>query len=97
MLDVPPERDDVLSDDVELSCALRFAEAIEDRQSSIPKTFSNPDERDIISRIILLHDTSPRDGWVVPQPHKPGRERSSPLSATQLLFWKKLLPWYSKR
>jgi len=45
--DAPPERNNILSDDVELSCALRFAEAIEDWESSIPTAFSNPDESDI--------------------------------------------------
>jgi len=47
MLHPPPKRSDVLSDDVGSSCALRFAEAIEGWECSIPTIFSNPDESDI--------------------------------------------------
>jgi len=50
MLDAPPEREDVLTDDIELSWALRFAEAIEVCESSIPATFWNPDGKEIANR-----------------------------------------------
>ena len=50
MLDAPPEREDVLSDDIGVKLGIALPEAIEVCESSIPATLWNPDGKEIANR-----------------------------------------------